>query len=49
MTIIKLLTKGISMARLHLPERMLKGLGAHNKDIPFAVLSVYKGISCRKG
>lgn len=37
------------MALLHLPDLMWKGLGAHSKAIPLAVLSVYRGVSCRNG
>lgn len=43
------LIRGISMARLVRPDRRLKGLGAHSKAMPLAVLSVYSGVSFRKG
>ncbi len=31
------------------PERLLKGCGAHSSPMPCAVLSVYSGVSSRKG
>lgn len=43
------LIKGMSMARLVRPDLRLKGLGAQSKAIPLAVLSVYRGVSLRKG
>ena len=43
------LTNGTSRALLDRPDLKLKGLGAHNRAIPFAVLSVYKGQSCKNG
>lgn len=43
------LTKGMSIALLVLPERRLNGRGAHSNEIPLAVLSVYSGVSCRNG
>ena len=42
-------TKGISIARLCRPDLRLNGLGAHNKAMPFAVWSVYNGLSCKNG
>ena len=43
------LTRGTSMARRDLPDLRLKGRGAHNNAIPFAVLSEYSGVSCMNG
>jgi hypothetical protein len=33
----------------YLPDLMLNGLGAQRRAIPFAVLSVYNGVSCKNG
>ena len=43
------LTKGTSRALLDRPDLKLKGLGAHKRAMPFAVLSVYNGQSCKNG
>lgn len=32
-----------------LPDLKLNGRGAHKSAIPLAVLSVYRGVSCKKG
>lgn len=43
------LTRGMSTERRVRPERLLKGCGAHSSPMPCAVLSVYRGVSSRKG
>ena len=43
------LTRGMSRARRVRPERRLKGRGAQSRAMPLAVLSVYRGVSFRKG
>ena len=41
-------TKGTSMARLMVPERMLKGRGLHRRAMPLAVASSYNCHSFRR-
>lgn len=48
-SLYQVLTRGISIARLVDPDRKQNGVGAQIRAIPFAVLSVYKGVSLRKG
>lgn len=43
------LTRGMSTARRMFPERLLNGCGAHSSAMPCDVLSVYSGVSSRKG
>ena len=45
----QVLTRGMSTERRVRPERLLKGCGAHSRPMPCAVLSVYSGVSSRKG